>query len=661
VIDTAQNVAYLVSNQYVSGKSGPIAWYMHAIKLDSGEEVAPFPVEIKGNARNLPGVTFEPTQALQRPALLMMDGVVYAGFGSHCDNQPYEGWIAGVSIAGAPGAGALKTLWATSAHGDSIWQAGDGLISDGPGQIIFSTGNAFTSEPETWDPPKGTTGKQKPPPEGHLGESVVRVEVQAGGELQTTDYFSPFNDAALDVGDLDLGSSAPIALPAPYFGTPSVPHLLVQSGKEGYVYLLNRDGLGGRGETADNVLQRVEPAFGGVWDGAAVWPGEGGYVYIPTVSAPADTSEKGGHFGFFKYAVKEGRPELSLAGESADIFAFGSGSPIVTSNQVQSGSAILWTTWCPTSPGSCHEAKLRAYSPVPRENRELQILRELPIGQASKFSRPLASGGHLYVGNREGDLIAFAGPQLSSSSAALNLGEAPAGVPLNGEVSLTNTGSGALTIKALHRPATPFTASGLPAEGASGTLKQGETATVQVSFVSSSPGSFTDSLRLESEAGETVIPVSASVPSPEAPPFAEAPGSGPTATTATLLTPVAPVLQAGGVEAQISQLSLRPPIPPRRRARVAFTLSAAATVELAVYRRAVIRGCRRAGRACVRYVPTGIRLRVGGRLHGNVLGLDLGRLPAGLYRLAARPLTPSGTPGRTSYLYFRAAGQPRKG
>ena len=120
---------------------------MNAVELASGKEVANFPVKIEGEAQNLPGVQFEPFQELQRPALLMMNGVVYAAFGSHCDHEPYEGWIVGVSTSGL-----VTTKWATSAHGGSIWQSGGGLVSDGPGQILFSTGND-NFEAGVFDPP----------------------------------------------------------------------------------------------------------------------------------------------------------------------------------------------------------------------------------------------------------------------------------------------------------------------------------------------------------------------------------------------------------------------------------------------------------------------------------------------------------------------------
>jgi iron transport multicopper oxidase len=388
VIDTEHGVAYFVSNRYLSGSSGPIGWFMHAIELSNGNELPNFPVQITGEAQNLAPevVPFEPVQLLQRPALLMMNGVVYAAFGSHCDISPFEGWIVGVSAT----SGQVVTKWATSAaHGGSIWQSGGGLVSDGPNRILFSTGND-AGEPGVWDPPEGP-GTQSPAPEGRLGESVVRVEAQSGGALATKDYFSPFNSKLLDEQDLDVGSSAPVGLPSPYFGTAKVPHLLLQESKIGSVYLLNRDGLGGRGSAANNVLQELGP-YGGVWGAASVWPGEGGYVAVPAFS-----------LRFFKYGESAGAPAVAEVAHTAEEASFGSGSPIVTSNGTTSGSGVLWITWCP--PVGCQEAELRAYNPA--SSGEPEPFWTAKVGFASKFSRPDASGGHIYVGNREGALIGF--------------------------------------------------------------------------------------------------------------------------------------------------------------------------------------------------------------------------------------------------------------
>ncbi len=64
VIDTATNIAYFVSNSYIQGNTGPIAWYMQAVEMGSGKEAPGFPVEIAGEAQNLQGVKFAATQEL---------------------------------------------------------------------------------------------------------------------------------------------------------------------------------------------------------------------------------------------------------------------------------------------------------------------------------------------------------------------------------------------------------------------------------------------------------------------------------------------------------------------------------------------------------------------------------------------------------------------
>lgn len=378
VIDPAAGVAYFLSKSSVSGNA---VWQMHAVDLSDGSEEQGFPVEISGEAENLPGVVFKPGQELQRPALLLMDGVVYAAFGSLCDKLPYEGWIIGVSTSGQ-----VTTRWAAAASGAAIWQSGGGLISDASGEILFTTGNGA--------PPEAGPGSS--PPEGSLGESVIRAAVQPDGALLPTDFFSPYDNAFLDEQDLDLGSGAPIALPSPYFGTESDPHLMVQTGKQGVAYLLDRDSLGGMGQGAeekDDVLD-VTPGPHAAFGSPAVWPGEGGYVYVPTSAA----------LEAFGYGVDgSGAPRLSLAATS-ETFAYGSGSPIVTSDGTTSGSAIVWIPRCPARP--CTAATLNAYPAVPKEGAFRALFRG-ELGSMAQFARPLAANGRIYVGTKDGHLLAF--------------------------------------------------------------------------------------------------------------------------------------------------------------------------------------------------------------------------------------------------------------
>ncbi len=531
--------------------------------------VSPYPSKAK--RRTFPACNSKQLRQLQRPALLMMNGVVYAAFGSHCDKFPYAGWIMGVSTSGV-----LTTRWASSrSNGGSIWQSGGGLISDAPGQILFTTGNGG-------DPAQGP-GKT---PQSEFGESVVRVAVQPGGGLAATDFFSPYNSAALDKEDLDLGSAAPIALPSQYFGTPSVPNLLVQSSKKGDLYVLNRDELGGMGqgpEGKDKVVQKLGP-YGGEWDGSAVWPGDGGYVYIPGVAPTGSGSTEGGsdNLRFFKYGVENGAPRLSLAATSAETesFSFGSGSPIVTSNGTASGSAVLWTTQCsPAATKPCEGATLRAYNAVPAGELP-QLLWSAPIGVANKFSRPDASNGHIYVGNREGRIFGYAGPGTLTPSPTSLTFTAAVGARVTHQVTFTNTGATAVEVSAVRSPSTPFEASGLPAVGT--VVEPGQAITVTVAVQPPASGSFTGSLGLTTQAGEVHVALAASTEEPGPPETTGTPPSSSSSSSSSAGSTTSNAAVKPAIGLLPSQEHSATPVPIAKLASASLVASALGTVSVRV-------------------------------------------------------------------------------
>src|SRR5262249_10306367 len=159
-----------------------------------------FPVQLSGNADNIPSMSFSPTTQHQRPGLLLMDGVVYAAFGGHCDVSPWRGWIFGVSTAGN-----VTARWVDNSlpgSGAGIWQSGYGLTSDGSGSILFITGNGAA--------PSSPTAGSSPP--ATLGESVVRLHVGSNGSLTPVDFFAPFDAAQLDQNDVDFGSGGLVGL-----------------------------------------------------------------------------------------------------------------------------------------------------------------------------------------------------------------------------------------------------------------------------------------------------------------------------------------------------------------------------------------------------------------------------------------------------------------
>jgi hypothetical protein len=485
VIDTATNIAYMTHKTYASGTSGPARWLMDAVNIASGKEEPGFPVELAGAAQNAPSRTFSPTTQLQRPALLLLEGVVYAAFGSHCDTLPWQGWIFGVSEAGKVTARYVDN---TTAEGAGIWQSGAGLMSDGPGTIMFATGNGGAPS----EPAAGAN------PPANLGEAVVRLRVQSDGSLKPVDFFAPFNGPTLDEYDADFASGGVTGLPSEFFGTASFPHLAVADGKQGYVYLLNRDSLGGVSQGpggSDNVIQRIGPR-GGVWSRPGVWPGEGGYVYIPTSSG----SSAGGNLDVYKYGVSgSGTPSLSLAGSSEEPFGWGSGAPVITSDGTTPGSALVWVVWEANRSGA--EAQLRAYDPVPVGGHP--VLRyESPIGTGSNYSTPGVGAGRLYVGNREGKVIAFGSPiKAPLSGSALSFPATTDGQTR--EATLTLTANEELTLSSVSSSSAQFKL-GTPTPALPATLAAGHTVTVRVTFAPTEKGLVSGTLTATTSTGKEV-------------------------------------------------------------------------------------------------------------------------------------------------------------
>ena len=242
MVDQSTDTEYLVDNQYLSGDSGAQAYFMHALNLDdNGAEEPGFPVEIQGTASNDPEQTFNPEHEIQRPGLLLLGGVVYVGLRSATATST-------PTRVGSPACretGTLTTMWtdaAATGHptGGGIWQSGGGLVSDGPGTILLTTGNGLDG-----DTPGGTIPGDTRRPTWASRWSAWTSSPTAASSRSTSS--PPTTPAALDTNDLDFGSGSPVALPDQYFGTTAIPSLAVAVGKEGYVYLLNRADLGRRG------------------------------------------------------------------------------------------------------------------------------------------------------------------------------------------------------------------------------------------------------------------------------------------------------------------------------------------------------------------------------------------------------------------------------
>jgi phosphodiesterase/alkaline phosphatase D-like protein len=487
VIDAETGIAYLTYKTYV-GETTKARWYMDAVSVATGKQQPGFPVELSGTAQNEEGQTFEPERELQRPGLLLLEGAVYAAFGSDCDDDPYQGWVFGVSTSGA-----VKARWTseTAYNGSGIWQSGAGIMSDGPGTMLISTGNGGVPEPPT----PGSS------PPGSLGESIVRLRVQPNGSLKATDFFAPFNAGELSSWDADFASGGVTGLPDEYFGTPSIPSLAVAVGKDGYVYLLNRENLGGIGEGpggSDDVVQRIGP-YGGVWSRPGVWPGEGGWVYIPTASNGTSASGSSGNLQVYQYGVSgTGSPTLSLQGTSKEAFGFSSSAPVITSEGTTPGTALVWLIWAPNGTGV--GAQLRAYNPVP-EHGEPILRWSAPIGTSAKFATPDVGAGRLYVGTRDGHVLAFGSPVTPILSGPAT--EFP--TTTVGKSSLrtaTLTATEPLIVSSLTSSSSQFTV-GTPSIPLPATLTTGQTIEVPITFTPTTSGPLGATLTATTSTGKT--------------------------------------------------------------------------------------------------------------------------------------------------------------
>lgn len=485
VYDATSNTVYLTAKTYSGGNVASTHWYMHALDADTGQERPNFPMEIKGSPDNDPTTSFDAFHQMQRAGLLLMNGVVYVGFGGHCDFTPYRGYVVGVNAA----SGQQTAMWTDEADGVSsgagIWQAGGGLMSDGDGRIFFATGNGMSPHSS----PAGTGGTTPPQ---NLGESVVRLQVNADGTLSTADYFSPADNASLDINDQDLGSGAPMGLPDQYFSTRTGQSLLMEQGKDGRVFLLDRNSLGGNAQGpngTDDVVSMSGP-FSGQWGHPAAFGGDGGWVYAVGMNAPMRAFQYG--------SAADGTPALTSVGTTADTFGYTSGSPVVTSDGTTPGSAVVWVVDSPTGPSGVN-AELRAYGAIPGADGHLPLLYSAPIGTASKFAVPATDNGHVYLGTRDGHVLGFGSPTTAAVTASQTT-FAPEAVGSTAQSTVTLTATRDVVVTGAKTSSAYF---GVDTSGVSlpRTLAAGDTLTLPVTFTPSVPGAATAILSLTTDQG----------------------------------------------------------------------------------------------------------------------------------------------------------------
>jgi hypothetical protein len=374
-------------------------YYLYGVYLDTLQDLYKYPMVIDGQpSDNDMRKIFLGGLVLQRPALLLLGDVLYAGFGGLCDAFNYTGSVVAVNLATqymytwtteAGNSSLFNEDW-TAWHGGGaggIWQAGAGLSSDGK-DVFFTIDNGGGSTSTTLDvSPK--SGKSH---NDILSETVTRITLDesSGNGIQLVDWFRP-SDWQTDSGQ-DIGSGGIAILDPDIFKTRSGKRIGIATSTNPRMYIMDVDNLGGylQGPNAtDGILQTIE-LEGEVFGAIGSYPLEGCWIYVN----PGNTA-----LSAYKF-MPNATALFSLAAKSSETNGHwgGAGLPTVTSNQGKPGTGIVWATDV--------QAGLRAFKAVPVNG----TLVELPLPKvegAVKFGRPVFGDGKVFVVDGQGRLIAL--------------------------------------------------------------------------------------------------------------------------------------------------------------------------------------------------------------------------------------------------------------
>ena len=382
VIDLTSKAIYVEAK---TKESGTYVHRLHALDIATGKERLGSPVVIKASAAgtgegSVNGrVSFDPVKHLQRTGLLLVNGVVYLGFGSHADDPPFHGWIIGYNA---------KTLnrvcvFNVTPNGTegSVWQAGMGMAADDAGNIYAMSGNG------TFDADSG--GRD-------YGNSLLKLR-PTPGTLAVADYFTPYNQALLNVHDTDLGASGPLLVP----GTT----LIMGGGKNGWLYLTHRDGLGHfQAGTDSQIAQTFQMTPGNIHGAPVYWNGPNGpQVYIwPEFD----------HLKAMKFAG--GKLVETPASQSAVAVPDGmpGGFLSVSADGDKAGTGIVWSctpydanaNW-ETVPGIVRAYDASDLGHLLWESK--QNAGRDDVGMFAKFCPPTVINGRVYVSTFSGQLQVY--------------------------------------------------------------------------------------------------------------------------------------------------------------------------------------------------------------------------------------------------------------
>lgn len=377
VIDRANSTIYVVA---MSKNGGTYFQRLHALDVATGAEKFGGPKDVQatypGTGANSSGgnVIFDPGLYKERPGLLLLNGVVYTAWSSHCDVDPYTGWIIGYDENSLNQTTVLNIV--PNGSEASFWNSGAGLAADGSGNLYQLSANG------TFDT---ALNSNRFPVSANFGNSFLKISTN-NHQLSVADYFAPFDTVSQSSVDSDLGSGGAIVLPDLNDGQGNVKHLAVGAGKDQKIYVVDRDNMGKFNSGSNsNVYQEITNALSGsVFSTPAFFNNT---VYFGAV---------GDHLKAFP--ITNAKLTTSPSSQSSKTFVYPGATPTVSSSGTTNG--IVWVA------ENSNSAILHAYD-ANDLSRELYNSTQAAgardnFGGGNKFIVPTVANGKVYVGTTNG-------------------------------------------------------------------------------------------------------------------------------------------------------------------------------------------------------------------------------------------------------------------
>ena len=386
VIDSTTNTMYLVARSVTSAPDSDFQQYLHALDITTGAERPNSPVLITAQVvRSLGGFSiFTPQQQNQRAGLMLLNGIVYITWASHCDWSPYHGWVIGYDKSSLQQDIVYNTTPTGGAGG--IWMSGAAPSADDAGNIYLAVGNGTT----TISADRSTLINS--------AESALKLTL-AGNTLAVSSFFVPYNYSILDSVDNDFGVAGMLLIPNS--------NRVLTGCKNGNLYLLNRDSMGGYDSLKNDVIQTitVSTRSHGLRSSLAYYKGAvNEYIYSWSESAPLSA------FPFDRTADTLNVLNAQISGVQGPASGNGSFFSLSSNGSVDS-TAVLWVNQSVS--GNANQATrlgiLRAFSAIDVTHElwnSSMDSADMP-GNYSKFNCPTISNGKVYLATFSNKLMVY--------------------------------------------------------------------------------------------------------------------------------------------------------------------------------------------------------------------------------------------------------------